>query len=1134
MHFKKIIPFIIAMVALPFFMKAQVTTSSITGIAKTANGSPLPGASITATHIPTGTVYTSLARAGGRFDINNMNPGGPYRITSSFSGFDASTKEDVYLVLGETQRVDFDLQNKTTELAAVVIAGKRSTTQKIGMETGISRAKIDILPTVGRNLSDYLKFVPQAKINGQSISIGGQNNRYNSFLIDGAVNNDVFGLSASGTNGGQAGVAPISIDAIDQLVVQLSPYDAAIGNFTGGAINAITKSGTNLFHGSVYYIFRNEKLAGKTVGQGITPSQRLRYPDFKNQTYGFTIGGPFLKNKAFFFINAEKQKDNRPQPYTGPEGAVIDSINKLVNYVRTKYNYDPGDFRNNVDKIDRTNVNTRFDFNLTPKQKLTLSYRYNKGERINPNRSSYNGATGSIAFSNGAQYFPSTTNSGNIELNSKFSNTKNNKFRVSYTKVLDDRAFVGNPFPAVSIGAFNGGPSYSFGSDVSSTANLLKQSILNFYDAFKMYAGKHALTFGADLDFNKSYNLFLNRNFGEYTYSSLGTGATIIGALQAFMEDRGPSRIRRQYSLKDPAGKVGDEGGANAAANFKSVRLGFFVNDDIKITPTFSLTLGLRADRTAFLTDVPTDVFLRDSALPVVRNFYDLEGANSGQKFNPKFLFSPRVGFKYNADENITIRGGVGIFGGRTPLVWPGGIYQNPGTLAGQLDTARTSGQLNAAGTQYGIQQPLGTPYPFNPDANNQPTQTNFGLSSSFIGSQGDVNLVSKKFKLPAVLKTSLAFDKRFGNGWTFTTELLYTKNINEVDWKNVNFQPQATTNLKTTGGPEIRDIYPTAGATKLVYRPTGSSAVIRNPYSNIILVTNTHGIKGYAYNFTFQLNKETKSGFQFNAAYTYGNSQVYNEGTSSINVSNWQNMETVRGRNYNVLSTSDFDLGHRIYALASKKFTYANQHAATTLTFTYNGQSGSPYSYVYSGAIVGDGVSGNDLMYIPRSRTEMDAMVFTSKLTGAAAAVPGANAQNILDQKDQYEDFIVNDKYLNKHRGQFAERNGARLPFSNIVDANLTQDFMLKVGQTTHKLSVALDIFNFTNLIDKHAGRNYFLNFDQTSVVSFRGFQTGTTIPTYQFNKPNNNVPYLINDAQTSPNTSARWNGQLTIRYSF
>lgn len=1115
MHFKKIIPMVIAILAMPFLLIAQVTTSSISGVVKDKAGNTLPGSTITATHTPTGTVYTSVARSGGRFDINNMNPGGPYVISTTFVGFETEKKEDIYLVLGEVSRMDFVLSDKSTELSTVVVSGVRAGA-KAGNETQIGRDKLAVLPTVGRNLNDYIRFTPQTKITSTGgISIAGQNNRYNGFLIDGAVNNDVFGLSDQGTNGGRAGTPPISIDAVDQIVVQLSPYDAALGNFTGGAINAITKSGTNTLHGSAYYIFRNQDMAGKTPGP-VPDSARVKLSNFKNQTYGFTIGGPIVKNKAFFFVNAEIQKDSRPQPYTpqnvlNPDGSirynVVDSVEKLRNFLRTQYNYETGDYLNNPDDIDRLNINTRFDFNLNPKNKLTLSYRYTKTERTNPGRST----NSTINFVNGAEFFPSTTHSGNAELNTKFSNKMNNKFRVSFTDVVDDRGPTGSPFPAVTLQSFNGGPTINFGTEAASSANLLKQRIINFYDAFKIYKGKNAVTVGADIDFNKSYNLFMNRAYSLYGYNNLGAaGPSQIGSLQAFMEDRGAQRIRRGYSLVDDNSKGGDLA-TNAAANFKSVRLGFFLNDDIKISNNFTLTLGLRADKTTFTTSAPEDVFFNDTARAVIAGVYDLEGAVSGGKFKPKWQLSPRVGFKVNLDdEGVVIRGGVGIFGGRTPLVWPGGVYQNNGVTIGALDVSGANGtspvQLN------------GSPVPFIADVNNQYTQADFGLSPSLIKPQGDMNIIAKDFHLPAVLRGSVGADKKLGSGWTLNFDLMYTKNIYEVDWVNVNFAKPAI----TTTGPDSRLVYSTTGSpTKLVYRPAGTTAAARNPYANVILIRNTSGKKGFSYNFTTGIEKQTKKGLIFSASYTYGNSKVHNEATSSVNTSNWLNMEAVSSRNYIGLSTSDFDMGHRIFALISKKFTYLRGKMATTVSFVYNGQSGSPYSYTMSGnGFIGDGGTFNDLMYIPASRAEMDEMSFPTN---------GALTETI--QKDQFEAFIQSDKYLRKNRGKFAERNGARSPFTNIVDANIQQDFSVKTNGVRHTLSVRFDIFNLTNLIDKNAGRQYFFNFDQAQVLQLVNF-TGTK-PNYRFNRPVDNKVGVISDGISAFNSS-RWNGQLTIRYSF
>lgn len=1109
----KRISFLLAVLLIAATSFAQVTTSSISGGIKDKDGNPLVGATVTATHIPTGTVYTSVSRTGGRFDISNMNPGGPYTISTSYIGFDTDKKENIFLVLGDELRFDVQLKDKNTELQTVLVTATRAGA-KTGNETQIGSEKLAVLPTIGRNLNDYIRFTPQTKITSTGgISIAGQNNRYNGFLIDGAVNNDVFGLSDQGTNGGRAGTPPISIDAVDQIVVQLSPYDAALGNFTGGAINAITKSGTNTFHGSAYYIFRNQDMSGKTPGPVTTP--RTKLSDFKNQTYGFTVGGPIIKNKAFFFLNAEIQKDSRPQPYTpqnvlNPDQSirynVSDSINKLVNFLKTKYGYDPGGYTNNPDNIDRININTRFDFNINPKNKLTVSYRYTNTERTNPGRSTAN----TINFENSAEFFPSATHSGNAELNTKFSNKVNNKFRVSFTDVVDDRGPTGDPFPAVTLQTFNGGPTINIGTEAASSANLLKQRIINFYDAFKFFSGKHSFTAGADIDFNKSYNLFMNRAFSLYGYNNLGaSGPSQIGSLQAFMEDRGAQRIRRGYSLVDDNSKGGDLA-TNAAARFNSVRAGVFFNDDIKISNNFTLTLGIRADKTTFTTAAPADKFFNDTARPVIAAVYDLEGAVSGGKFSPRWQVSPRIGFKAVLEDGITLRGGVGVFGGRTPLVWPGGVYQNNGVTIGALDVSGTNGTSPALLN--------GSPVPFRQDVNNQYTQADFGLSPSLIKPQGDQNIVAKKFHLPAVLRGSLGADKKLGDGWTVNVDLMYTKNIYEVDWVNVNIAPPAT----TTTGPDARLVYSTTGnPTRLVYRPTGATAAIRNPYSNVILIRNTSGKKGFSYNFSAGIEKQTKSGLIFNANYTYGNSVVRNEATSSVNTSNWLNMEAVSSRNYIGLGTSDFDMQHRIFALLSKKFTYLTGKMATTVSFVYNGQSGSAFSYTMSGnGFIGDGGTNNDLMYIPASRAEMDLMSFPTN---------GALTETI--QKDQFEAFIVSDKYLSKRRGQFAERNGARAPFTHIVDANIQQDFSIMSGTTRHTLSVRFDIFNLTNLIDKNAGRQYFFNFDQAQVLQVVNF-TGSR-PNYRFNRPLNDRVGVISDGISAFNSS-RWNGQLTVRYSF
>jgi hypothetical protein len=393
---KRIVQFVLAVLLLPAFTLAQNTTSSMGGSVKTNTGEPLVGATVTVTHEPTGTIYRVQSRSGGRFDVSNLNPGGPYSVEVSFINFANEKKTDIYLTLGDVYRVDFALASKASNLGNVVVTGLRKTTDasgKGGTETTVGRDKMANLPTVGRNIYDYLRAVPQAKlVNGTegAISIAGQNNRYNAFYVDGAINNDVFGLAASGTNGGQASISPISIDAIDQFQVVISPYDAAQGHFVGGGINAITKGGTNRTEGSVYYFLQNQNLAGKTPTGLKEKATKLN--NFSKKTYGFRVGGAFVKNKLFYFINVDLQRDIRPQPFDFNSYAGntkdLTILNNLANTLRTNYGYEPGGFLDNTEEVKADRIAARIDWNISDKHKLTLSNRYTKGERLNTSSSS--------------------------------------------------------------------------------------------------------------------------------------------------------------------------------------------------------------------------------------------------------------------------------------------------------------------------------------------------------------------------------------------------------------------------------------------------------------------------------------------------------------------------------------------------------------------------------------------------------------------------------------------------------------------------------------------------------------------------------------------------------------------------
>ncbi len=1090
---KRILHFIVVLFV-PFVMMAQSTTSSMSGTAKSADGAPLLGATVTATHEPTGTVYRVQTRTNGVFDINNMNPGGPYTVEVSFINFETTRRSDLFLQLGVTSRQDFLLATRGTTLSAVTVSGLRrggDLNSKGGTGTNIGRERLDNLPTVGRNLSDYLRAVPQAKITSSEggISIAGQNNRLNSFYIDGAVNNDVFGLSASGTNGGQAGVAPISIDAIDQFNVVISPYDPSLGNFTGGGINAITRSGTNKTQGSVYLFYRNQDMAGKTPTGDKSAATKLN--DFANKTYGFRVGGALIKNKLFYFLNGEIQRDVRPQPfdianYTG-NTKDINAIRALVDTLTRKYSYDPGNFQSNDEQVNAERISTKIDYNINNRNKLSVSYRYTNGIRYNTSGS--NSTT--INFYNNGYIFPTKTHSASAELNSTINNAMSNKLLVTYTDVLDDRNPIGNPFPRVTIN--DGSGRFVFGPDNSSTVNKLTTNNLGIFDRFVYNVGKHQISVGTDNEFTKAYNAFIQNTFGNYTYANLA----------AFYNNSAPTVYTYGFSQLD---NRGDQ--TASAAKFSTMRLGLFAGDEYKASQNFTLNYGFRMDYYRFITQPATDSFTNNVAIPRFSQSYDLQGARSGLRPTIPVSISPRIGFTYKIpEENVTVRGGLGLFTGRIPLVWPGGIYNNNGINQGGYTASSTS---NPAA--------LNT-IRFRPDPNNQWRPSEVGINVT----KGGLNLISAEFKQPKIFRTSLAFDKKFGDGWNGTIEGLFTKNINEIYYTNINLLPPTITTA-AVGGPS-RTIYSAPNVIPL----TGTT----NPYDNAILLTNNKGDKGFSYNFTLTVDKRWQNGVSFNFNYNYGNSVVVNEATSSVNLSQWRFMETANGRNFITRSTSDFDQGHRIFSYISKKFTYANKNLATTLSLVYTGASGNHFSYVYGTTSVirddANSATTNDLIYIPTSG-DIQNMVFLNNTVGTVTYTPA-------EQRAALETYIQNDKYLNNKRGEFANRNGSRLPFTHIFDFKIAQDVNVRVGKERYQFQISYDIFNASNLVNRDWGRNYFLANDQYAIISFAGYATVNGVantPQYRFNPVNNTRPFYNVSTSVVPAYSARWISQLGLRFNF
>ena len=891
---KKLLTLLFSVFTIALFAQG-VTTSSMSGQVTDNNGESLIGANLTAVHTPTGTSYGASTDLDGYYRMDNMKVGGPYKLTISYIGYEDNTMEGVYLRLGQPLKNDFSLSETATIIEGVVVTSSRTHVgQGQGASTDINAEDIDLMPTLNRNLNDFTRLTPQAKETfGGGFSIAGQNNRYNAIYIDGAVNNDVFGLAGNGTNGGQTGISPFSVDILDQIQVVVSPYDVSLGGFAGGGINAVTKSGTNELAGTAYVFLQNQNLAGKTNGTLIdrlnqTDDDRTKLADFTQTTYGASLGGAIVKNKVHFFANVEIQNDEVPAPFdfgTYRGNSSEAELNNLRSFLQNEYGYDPGQFGSKSDKLEGLKLFGKLDFNLSEKHKLTIRHQFTKAEQFNTNGS---GGT-RINFENNGVFFPSTTNSTALELNSTLGNASNNLI-IGYTSVFDDRDPIGGNFPYLDID--DGDGDIQIGSEQFSTANQLDQKIFTITNNLKLYKGKHTWTLGTHNEFYSIYNLFIRQNFGVYQFDSVDD----------VLNKNNASRFDRSYSLVDNI--TGD--GSAAAAEFTAFQIGLYVQDKIQVNSKLNINVGLRLDMPFMGTEQNIAADFNSSTLNSIASSYDLQEAEGGQLPQGQLMFSPRFGFNYDVagDQRTVIRGGLGIFTSRVPFVWPGGAYTNNGLSVGGVRLFDV---------------------PFNPSFDSQETNPDFSVPS------GQVDLFSKDFKYPQVFRGSLALDKDLSNGWNASIEGIFTKTLNNVFYQNVNSDP--TVDFTWSGGPDNRSVY--------------TRTSIDPQYNAIYLATNTS--EGGSFNLTGSIAKQFSSGLNLFAAYTYGNSRSIFEGTSSQNSSQWRGALHVNGRNNATIGRSDFALGSRLIGAIGYSVDWNKKgNFNTTFSLFYEGESGDPYSYVY------------------------------------------------------------------------------------------------------------------------------------------------------------------------------------------
>jgi hypothetical protein len=806
-------------------------------------------------------------------------------------GFPTMEQTDVYATLGESVNVVFEMEMTVVEETLIVTAEASPliSADRTGAKSNVGTAALETLPTINRDLTDFARTNPFFTVasdgeDPNSISVAGRNSRFNNIQIDGAVNNDLFGLADQGTPGGQSNAQAISLDAIQEVQLVLSDYDVRNGGFTGGLVNAVTRTGTNAWKGSAFYYTRDDSW----VGEGA--DYLGDFGEFSEDQYGFRLGGPIARDKVFFFLNGEVRDTARPTGWSidGTGGqqfkdgrAVPDAT--LFQSILAGYGYDPGSTGQNT--LDNTSDNyfVRFDFNVAANHQLTLRHNYVDAENLINRPGSY-----TYEWPNEGYLMQNETNSTVGQLNSTFGAGNFNEARISYQTIEDQRNVL-DVFPWIEIEQIAGeSGEFEAGGEQYSTHNFLNQDVFELTDNFTMFRGDHTITLGTHNEFFDFENMFIPNGFGAYEFSSVADFAT---------------GISRRYRITRP------QEGQDPVARFGVQQIGLYAGDQWAVRPNFTLNYGLRVDA-VYLPDSP-------GYNPLVMETF---GYSTSEMPDGEQVWAPRVGFNWDvaSDGVHQIRGGVGIFSGRTPYVWVSNQYGNTGTVFEAI-------------TAYGV--------PFEPDPYNQPTD--FPADST-----QQVNLIDPSFKFPHTLRYTLAYDWKLPV-WDlfFTAEAVFADSQKEIDYKNINIAQ--TGEFRSDGRP--------------VYDEVSSE------FYGAYLLTNTS--KGKQRNVSLKLERPFRNGFYGFFAYTWGDSKVVNDGMSSQASSNWRYQPAIDPNNPG-MTTSNFEVEHRFNAAASYRMEYGSGWAST-FTLYYNLQSGRPYSTRYDTFqrffdVNGDGEWNNDLMYVP------------------------------------------------------------------------------------------------------------------------------------------------------------------------
>ncbi len=1085
-----------------------VTTAAINGIVKDKSGKGLIGATVVALHEPTGTKYGARVSTGGRFYIQGLRVGGPYTVTASMVSYKPEKQSNVSLRLSQNLNINFTLSEANIQTNTVeVVAEKNSvlSSGRTGATQNVSKEQIESFPTISRSFQDFTKFSPQMTSTNGGTSAGGRNNRYNNIQIDGTQYSDLFGLGASGTPGSQTQTNPISLDAIQEFQVVISPYDVRQGRFTGGGINAVTRSGTNKFEGSAYYFFRNQGMVGDLnttryniakdatgspiIGTYTDSTIKTPFANFSEYQVGFRLGGPIIENDLFFFVNAELT--GKKQPYENiaftqnSSAAMIRSIADTVSQIlQNTYNYKPGSTGTFEAERPSTKLFARLDWNISDNHKLTFRQNY-----VDASNDVFIPGINAVLFSSRNYNIHSKVSSSVLQLNSIVSTDMTNELILGYTQIDDNREITGNPFPTIIVrDSRMGTASITAGSENFSNKNQLSQSVIELTDNLTYLTGDHIFTLGTQNEIFTFKNLFIRDYYGTYTFNTLNDFRNgVAGNLV--------------YSFTRPGIDP------DFAAKFGAMQLGFYLQDEWSVMSNLKLNIGIRAD-IPIVNDKPAYNISADTIKYNANTlaFQNNPTATFGLKTNevPKstLLFSPRIGFNYDVsnDKSSIIRGGVGVFTGRVPYVWISNQFGNTGVEFARLnlntrpqDTVRFNQALNPR-------------------------------DSAFLkraGTATEIDVTSADFKMPQIARLNLGFDQELPWGITGTIDAIYSKTLNDIYYTDANLGDRLDTNAlgaKLPGGRGVYGTYSGRNTTRRLQVGTGAG-----PITNAIVLSNTS--EGYQYSVSVQLQKQFDNGFFASAAYTMGGAKDQNSGTSSQALSQWAFNYVTDNPNHAPLTRSLFDIPNRVIANMTYKYTYS-KNFSTSISFFYEGNSGVPFTYVYDGDVNADGNTGNDIIYVPKDRNDI-----TLIRTGATQTrAPGSDY-------DALNSYIDRDDYLKTVRGQIAERNGAREPWAQRFDLRIAQEIP-NIALDDHKLEITFDILNFFNLHNSEWGRVRSVNLNRDLLLRFEGLaqagnklgENDTEIPkgTPLFSYIDKKNPFQFNDLVS------RYQMQLGIRYSF